>query len=238
MKKKIGIIGNLLYDQGGNFPGYARSYVNEDYVESVLRAGGVPVILPVNTDEEVIQAQLEGLDALVFSGGYDVNPQLFGEEPHRLLGQICDERDAFDIFLFKAAMEQKLPILAICRGLQLINVACGGTLYQDCSEQENSYIQHDQVHTPDHVCHTVNITPDSALHEIFGDSTFVNSFHHMAVKDPAPDLRVTAVAPDGIIEGLESTTDQFILAVQWHPEMLYRKYGKMLDLFRLLIEKA
>ena len=137
-----------------------------------------------------------------------------------------------------AALERKLPILGICRGIQILNVACGGTLYQDCSEAESSCIQHNQAHTPDHVSHSVQITPGSALAAIFGENTFVNSFHHMAVKDVAPDFCVTAVAPDGIIEAIESTTDHFILAVQWHPEMLHRKYKQQLALFKLLLEHA
>ena len=238
MRKKIGISGNLLFDTGGMFPGYARAYVNDDYVDAVIMAGGTPVILPVNKDADVIDEQLTGIDALILSGGYDVNPQLYGEEPHVLLGDVCDRRDCFDAIVIQRAMEKRLPILGICRGIQILNVVFGGTLYQDCSEAEGSYIKHNQEHIPNRVSHSVHIVPDTELSYIMGDKTTVNSFHHMAVREVAPGFRVSAVAPDGIIEGLESTNDNFVLAVQWHPEMLHRKNSEMLALFQLLVAKA
>lgn len=238
MKKCIGIGGNLLFDEGGMFPGYARSYVNNDYVESVMAAGGIPIILPVNSNEEIVKEQLSKIDGLIISGGYDVNPLLFAEEPHHLLGMTLDERDAFDLLLIRQAVNMELPILGICRGLQIMNVADGGTLWQDCSLAEESYVKHAQGHTPSHVSHTIEINKDSVLYDIFGECTIVNSFHHMAVKDVASGYKVVAKAADGIIEAIEKESGSFALGVQWHPEMLHRRHSKMLELFSLLIEKS
>lgn len=238
MKKTIGISGNILIDEGGMFPGYKRSYVNDDYVKSVISAGGIPLILPLNTDEEIIKAQLSMIDGLILSGGYDVNPLLFGEEPHRLLGMTMNERDTFDALLIKHALDMQLPILGVCRGCQILTAACGGTLYQDCSLSEGSYIKHSQGHTPAAPSHTVTIAKDSELYSIFGEQTIVNSFHHMSIKDVAPGFKITAVAKDGIIEAIEKIDGSFALATQWHPEMMAASNDDMLKLFKLLISKC
>lgn len=238
MKKTIGISGNILIDEGGMFPGYKRSYVNDDYVKSVISAGAIPIILPLNTNEEIIKAQLSMIDGLILSGGYDVNPLLFGEEPHRLLGMTMNERDTFDALLIKHALDMQLPILGICRGCQILTAVCGGTLYQDCSLSEGSYIKHSQGHTPAVPSHTVTIAKDSELYSIFGEQTIVNSFHHMSIKDVAPGFKVTAVAKDGIVEAIEKIDGSFALATQWHPEMMASSNHDMLQLFKLLISKC
>lgn len=238
MKKTIGISGNILIDEGGMFPGYKRSYVNDDYVKSVISAGGIPLILPLNTDEEIIKAQLSMIDGLILSGGYDVNPLFFGEEPHRLLGMTMNERDTFDALLIKHALDMQLPFLGVCRGCQILTAACGGTLYQDCSLSEGSYIKHSQGHTPAAPSHTVTIAKDSELYSIFGEQTIVNSFHHMSIKDVAPGFKVIAVAKDGIIEAIEKIDGSFALATQWHPEMMAASNDDMLKLFKLLISKC
>lgn len=237
MKKYIGISGSLLFDEGGMFPGYARAYVNHDYVAAVQAAGGIPLIIPLNTDEEIIAAQLAKVDGLIISGGYDVNPLVFGEEPHRLLGMTVDDRDTFDILLIKAALAAKKPIFGICRGIQIINAACGGTLYQDCTLAEDSYVKHWQGNQPAHRTHTVQIEKNSALYAALGETALVNSFHHMALKAVAPGFKITARAADGIIEAFEKEQGSFVLAVQFHPEMLHRD-ADMLQLFKLLIEKS
>ena len=154
MKKIIGISGSVLLTEGGLFSGNRRSYVNDDYVKSVILAGGIPLIIPVNTEPKVTKAQIENIDGLILSGGYDVNPLLFGEEPHKLLGATLGERDSFESTLIKYALEMGKPILGICRGCQILNVICGGTLYQDCSLSENSYIKHSQENTPAQPSHT------------------------------------------------------------------------------------
>jgi len=237
MKKIIGIGGSLMFDEGGMFPGYARSYVNNDYVAAVLAAGGIPLIIPVSTDKNVVDAQLDLVDGLILSGGYDVNPLVFGEEPHRLLGTTLDDRDTFDTMLIKGALAAGKPILGICRGVQILNAVCGGTLYQDCSLAENSDVKHWQGNQPTHRTHTIWIEKESVLHDIFGDKTTVNSFHHMALKDIAPGFKVTARAQDGIVEAFEKEEGSFVLGVQFHPEMMYRDED-MLKLFKIFIEKT
>lgn len=238
MRKIIGIGGNLKFDVGGMFPGYARSYVNDDYVQAVKSAGGVPIILPVIDERELIRRQLQNIDAVILTGGYDVNPQLFGEEPHKLLGDTLKERDDFDMILIQESRKLGLPILGICRGLQILNVTAGGTLYQDCSEADNSFVRHWQSHRPDQATHSITISEDSALFDIFGKNTQVNSFHHMAIHKLAEGYRATAHAADGIVEGIESTTGSWVLAVQWHPEMMHRVSKNTLDMFKLLVDKA
>ena len=136
MKKPvIGISTSVLVDQGGEFPGYERIYVNKDYVSAVIDAGAVPLMIPMEDCEENLRASLELVDGIIFSGGQDIAPYRYGEEPHVKLQGICPERDEFDFLLYRLAKEKKLPILGICRGYQLMNVAEGGSLYQDLSLQ-------------------------------------------------------------------------------------------------------
>ncbi|WP_426711260.1 gamma-glutamyl-gamma-aminobutyrate hydrolase family protein [Cetobacterium sp. SF1] len=239
MKKPIiGISGSLIIDEGGMFPGYERAYVNNDYVQSVVRAGGIPYIIPMVYDDEVIKAQIENIDGLIMSGGHDVNPMLYGEEPCKELGGIMPRRDKFDMLLIKNALELKKPILGICRGEQILNVASGGSLYQDLKFIEGSYIKHNQGHLPDYPTHTITIKQDSKLYSILGEETLVNSFHHLAVKTVAPGFKAVAYSKDGVIEAIEKDGDLFVMGVQWHPEMLSASYENMQKLFIKLIEEA
>lgn len=233
----VGIIGNLLIDQGGMFPGYERAYVNNDYVQTVAMAGGIPFILPLISDYESIKRQIESMDALIISGGYDVNPLIYGEEPIQQQGFLCPERDEYDIKVIKIALELKKPILGICRGLQILNAALGGTLYQDTSIIEESYIKHHQDSRPDVSSHTVNVIKGTKLYEILGESTFTNSFHHQAIKELAPGFKISAKAKDGVIEAIEKE-DGFTIGVQWHPEMMAKKDSKMLNLFKELLKQC
>lgn len=236
-KPIIGVSGSWIIDQGGMFPGYKRSYVNNDYIEAVIDAGGIPYIIPMNNNEEVIAAQLEMVDGLLMSGGHDANPLLWGEEPHAKLGGISAERDDFDMKLVKLAMEVKKPVLGICRGEQILNVANGGTLYQDLSLCEGSYIKHSQGHTPDLVTHSIEIKEGSLLESILGSKALVNSFHHLSVKDVAPGFKAVAFSKDGVIEAIEKE-DGFALGLQWHPEMLVKKHENMLAIFKRFVEEA
>jgi len=235
-KPLIGIIGNILIDQGGMFPGYERAYVNNDYVISVVKAGGIPVILPVISDDNTIKSQVEKVDGIIISGGFDINPLFYGEEPTEKQGFTFNERDEYDMKIVKYSSQLKKPILGICRGIQVINVAFGGTLYQDTSFAKGSYIKHMQNSKPDLPSHTVEIIKDSMLYNIIGESAITNSFHHQSVKDVAPGFKISAMAKDGIIEAIESEKEDFILGVQWHPEMLTaRGDTQMLKIFENLI---
>lgn len=240
MRAVIGISGSELVDQGGIFPGYRRSYVNKDYVEAVIQNGGIPLIIPFNEDDQVIAQQLAQVQGLILSGGHDVDPHLYGEELDQKIGEIWPARDHFDMRLLKLAEKIHLPILGICRGAQIINVAHGGSLYQDLSLRKKPTLKHFQGHSPSLPTHQVNVKADSKLAQVLGKTQIqVNSFHHQLIKDVASDLQVSAVASDGVVEGLESA-DGRLLAVQWHPEMLHAnpQVDYMNNLFSFIIKQA
>lgn len=233
-KTLIGISGNILISEKG----MERAFVNCDYVNSVIAGGGAPVILPVIDDNEAIEAQMRNIDGLLLSGGYDVNPLLYGEEPTEKQEFIYPEIDEHDIKLIKAAYKMNKPILGICRGIQILNVAFGGTLYQDLSHIEDCFIKHSQNSKRNMAGHTVEILKKSKLNEILGDSIQTNSFHHQAVKDIAPDFIADAWSKDGVIEGIEMQGEGFILGVQWHPEGMIDKYPIMIKLFKAFVDAA
>ncbi|MDO5521719.1 MAG: gamma-glutamyl-gamma-aminobutyrate hydrolase family protein [bacterium] len=238
-KTVVGIVGNILTMEGGMFPGIERDYVNRDYSESVTLAGAVPLILTVQDEEEAVRSQIERVDALVFSGGYDLDPQLYGEEPMWEQGFIYPKVDQFYITAIKIARELGKPVLGICKGIQAINVAFGGTLYQDLKKQVPGSIKHSQSSPRQYGSHLVKVDKDSFLGECLGEETQINSFHHQAVKDVATGFRVTAMATDGVIEGIESTEGSFVAAVQWHPEMMASHGNKeMIGLFKYFLEKV
>jgi putative glutamine amidotransferase len=236
IKPLIGISGNILITQSGMFPGMERAFVNCDYVNSVIAGGGSPVILPVINDDEAIEAQMRNVDGLILSGGYDVDPLLYGEEPTQKQDFIYPEIDDHDIKLINAAFKMNKPILGICKGIQVLNVAFGGTLYQDLSHIEDCFIKHSQNSKRDMPGHTIEILKDTKLHKILGDSTRVNSFHHQAVKEIAPNFVANAWSKDGVVEGIEMQGDRFVLGVQWHPEGMFEKYPIMVKLFKAFVE--
>lgn len=236
-KPKIGISGSVLVDQGGSFAGYHRAYVNDDYVQAVVRANGIPYMLPVHTSFAMIEEQIQMLDGLILSGGHDIDPIFYGEEPHHLLQEIFHDRDQFDLKLLEIAKKYHIPVLGICRGFQLINVFHQGTLYQDATLKEGSYIKHNQVSNPNQVIHTIDVEKGTQLHQILGDRYRVNSFHHLVIHHVGEGLQISARAKDGVVEGLESN-DGNIIAVQFHPEMLAKEDNRMQALFDHLIEKA
>lgn len=238
VKPIIGISGSRIIDQQGPFPGYHRSYVNEDYVDSVIQNGGIPYIIPFNEDPAVTKAQLANVDGLILSGGHDVDPRLYGEESLPAIGAIWPQRDAFDMLLLQEAEKHHKPVLGICRGAQILNVAHGGSLYQDISYRDEPTLKHSQGHTPDLETQSITLTPGSYLANLFGkDQLSVNSFHHQLIKKVGKGLHAVAQAKDGVIEGLENE-DGSILGVQWHPEMLHRSDQEMNKLFSDLVNKS
>ncbi|MDR0757406.1 MAG: gamma-glutamyl-gamma-aminobutyrate hydrolase family protein, partial [Tannerella sp.] len=211
------------------------------YIQAILKAGGVPALIPVMTDGAALREIVAGLDGLVMTGGEDVDPQWYGESPRQQLGEVDPERDRYDIKLVKLAADRNIPILGICRGEQLINVAFGGSLIQDIPTQApHSTINHSQDEERRVGTHTVNICPDSRLHEIVkAENILVNSFHHQAVKVVAPGFEAVAFSDDGITEAIESTEGRSILGVQWHPEhMAVAGNEIMTDTFRHLVSEA
>lgn len=196
-----------------------------DYTNAVSGAGGIPIVIPPGSLPD--EALLERLDALVVSGGPDIDPALYGETPHAHLGPIEREADPRELDLVQAADEQRMPILAICRGMQLINVARGGALWQDLPSEQPSDVVHRQMDPGSTMTHGVEIEGDSLLarlaygeHEGDSHQLPVNSFHHQAVRELGRDLRITARAEDGVVEAIEATDRPFLLGVQWHAESL------------------
>ena len=240
MSKKpiIGISSSVIVDDSGSFAGYKRAYVNKDYVDAVIKAGGVPLIIPFNTDKEVIISQAQVIDGLIISGGHDVSPYNYGQEPSPLLGETFPERDAYEMLLLEESKKRNLPILGICRGSQIINVAAGGTLYQDLSLIPGNVLKHNQVSKPTLKTHKIQIEENSIISEIFGKETMVNSFHHQALDKVAGDFKVVARASDGIVEAIQHKTYKFLVGVQWHPEMLAVECDEARELFKRLIEEA
>jgi putative glutamine amidotransferase len=205
----------------------------------VIKAGGIPVILPILCDEESIRRQIELLDGVLLSGGVDINPLVYNEEPSPKLGYIFPDKDTFDLLIIKIACELKKPILAICRGHQILNVAFGGTLYQDLSDIEGCYIKHQQQAKDGAVTHTLNIVENSILHNILGSSIISNSFHHQSIKDLAPGFKVTAYSKDNVIEAIEKCNEKFVVGVQFHPEIMTAYNDKkMLKLFEAFINAS
>lgn len=240
MKKPvIGIAGNILIMDGGMFPGLKRDYVNRDYVKSVSQAGGAPVIMTAVDDEEIVRAQTASVDGIILSGGWDLEPQLYGEEPMWQQGFTLPEVDYFYLKVIKAAAEMGKPVFGICKGIQAINVAFGGTLYQDIQGQLENTIKHNQSAPRECGTHDVKIEKDSFLGECLPEKIRINSFHHQSVKTLADGFKVIAQADDGVIEGIERTKGSFVAAVQWHPEMM-ASHGnaEMMRLFEHFINKV
>ncbi len=214
--------------------------LRQEYVRAVDAAGGLPVVLAPLLDAAEVPALLARLDALVLSGGGDVDPALFGQAPHPALGRVLRERDDFELALCRAALARDLPILAICRGHQVLNVATGGTLIQDIPSLVARGGDHDPRCERWERAHAVAVTPGSRLHAILGtERVDVNSFHHQAVDAVGEGLRVSARAPeDGIIEGVEMPGRRFVVGVQWHPESFWDRDPAQLALFRAVVQAA
>lgn len=213
MKPIIGVTAHVELDY--------KHTLNHDYIQAVINAGGIPVLLPIGIDQDVEQL-LTKLDGIVVTGGGDIDPTLFGEEPHPKLGMISPGRDSFELALINQALAADKPILAICRGIQILNIAVGGDMYQDIYTQtEEPLLQHSQKATRNHLAHYVNAGEDSLLAKIAGETKFkVNTYHHQAVRHVPKPLVVSGTASDGIIEAIESVEHKFVLGLQWHPEPL------------------
>ena len=237
-KPIIGISSSIIVDDSGSFAGYKRAYVNKDYVDAVVRVGGVPLIIPFSVDKEVIISQAQLIDGLILSGGHDINPYNYGQEPSQKIGEIFPERDIYEMILLEESKKRDIPILGICRGFQLINVAAGGTLYQDLSLIPGNILKHNQVSNPTLKTHKIEIKENSFISSIFGKETMVNSFHHQAIDKVANDFIVVARASDGVVEAIEHKTYKFLVAVQWHPEMLAVNCEKARVLFSKFVEEA
>ena len=201
------------------------------YCDQIVRAGGVPMVLPPVDDAEVLINMLEGIDGLVLTGGADYNPLWYGEQPEKELHTINSTRDLPELLLTRLAFNRQIPILGICRGVQTMAIALGGNLVQDLKTP----LKHSQDAPRSEATHSVTITEGSTLYGLYGQETFVNSFHHQAVKDCGSHLHVVATAPDGVIEAVESTEQKALMGVQWHPEWMG---NEGLKLFEWLMQRS
>ncbi|KRM86758.1 gamma-glutamyl-gamma-aminobutyrate hydrolase family protein [Lacticaseibacillus thailandensis] len=242
-KPIIAMTADALADTNPRMPDDYPAFAPHDIKEAVFKAGGIPTILPFPDNPELADAAATDMvplfDGLILPGGPDVDPTTFGEEPMWNLGDTYYPKDRFELALIKATLAAGKPILGICRGIQILNVALGGDVYQDTHTQDpDSYIRHPQVAPPHYPTHHVDITPDSRLHALLGDRAFVNSRHHQAVRKVGTGLTVTATAPDGVIEALESTADDLVLAVQWHPENMWQHHPEQFGFFSDIVARA
>lgn len=216
-----------------------RMVVNQDYLFAVLDAGGIPMVLPPMESEEALRAALDRCDGLLLTGGDDVSPACYGEEKLPCCGELTPERDHAEPLLIRRALERGMPILGVCRGMQIVNATLGGTLYQDIALQYKDELKHPCYDIPASDAHSMRILPDTLLHRVMGcDTCMVNSRHHQAVKALAPGMKVNAVAPDGLVEGMEAADGRPILCIQWHPESIQRRLPEHLQLFRWLVREA
>lgn len=236
MKPVIGLTPTPSTDKLGH--GSFRRYVLANtYTEGVEESGGIPFILPPQSSspEEI----LDRIDGLLFSGGGDIDPSEYRLANTHSAG-IDAQRDSFEIALFKAAIQRDMPILCICRGIQVANVALGGTLIQDIAAEfsdEIEHRQHENGFAPPDKSHRVDIEPGSRLHDVYGATGIEsNSFHHQALKDVAPGLVVIGHAPDGVIEAVDRPASSWFLGLQWHPEMMFRAHPEHLKPFQALVE--
>jgi putative glutamine amidotransferase len=209
------------------------------YAEAVLRSGGLPFVLPYSDDRGVIDAYLDRVSGVLVTGGaFDISPELYHEPVQDGLGPLKPVRTTFELTVLRAALARKMPVLGVCGGMQLLNVACGGTLVQDIALELPSARPHQQQHDRAQPQHPVEVKGDTQLAECVGrGQLMVNSTHHQAVKKVGEGLLVCATAPDGVIEAIEHK-EGFALGVQWHPELLLESVPPNLGVYRTFVTRA
>jgi putative glutamine amidotransferase len=234
------IIACTVYHHEKNTP-LPKMALTAAYLEAVERAGGIPIMVPLGLDSADVAAVLERADGVLLPGGGDIHPDFYREAMNGQILEVDAERDRIEIEAARIALVREMPLLGICRGHQILNVALGGTLWADVPSQMPGSLAHDfaQTHPRSYEAHAVDIAPDSRLAQILGRrETAVNSLHHQGVKELAPGLRVSATAPDGLIEGVELPDHPFALGVQWHPEWLIPASAPMMQLFIQFVQAA
>lgn len=209
------------------------------YMNGLMEAGGVPVILPLTSDKELLTQLANQYDGFLFTGGQDVAPSLYGEAPLSCCGEACCLRDEMEGILFPLLLQMDKPVLGICRGLQFINVILGGTLFQDLTAQRPSDLEHHQSPPYDTPVHEVEIAENTPLYDLLNKKTlFVNSYHHQAVKKLSPKLQAMAYSADGLVEAAYVPEKKYIWAVQWHPEFSYSSDSSSKRLLESFVSKA
>lgn len=228
-------------ERSQRFFGLPMYIMNQTYVRELEKRGALPVLIPLNMSEATLQGTFERLDGLFLPGGEDIDPSNYGEERHDQLGPVDKERDRTELALTRWAIEVGMPVLGICRGVQVINVACGGALYQDLHSQAPELDKHD-FYPPKferfRISHDIAIEADSRLAQALGHIHEINSMHHQGIKRLGYGLRVVATAPDGLPEAVECPALPFVLGVQWHPEELAKTDTHSADLFSRFVWAA
>lgn len=236
MSTIIGVIANPLSEKRNQSD---RNVVTNSYLNAVSAGGGTPIILPITADKNQMDEGLNLCDGVLFCGGGDINPLLYHQNPHPLLGTCNMEYDCFQIIMMKKVMEQRIPMLAVCRGIQLLNVVQGGTLYQDITLQPKEAMLHMQKEEErSRPSHKVLINEGTKLFEILGAKVLTNSYHHQSVKDLGNGLIVSAMAEDDTIEAVEMEGHPFQIGVQWHPECMVQSDSSMRELFCRFVEAS
>jgi putative glutamine amidotransferase len=222
---------------GGREPTY---FLRARYVRAIEDLGGIPLVLPLVADLDARRRLLTHIDGLLLTGsGPDLAPELYGERQQYKFHVMSQRRATFELEMAQLARAADLPLLGICGGMQALNVAFGGSLYQDIGAQQSQPLQHRQSASATQLSHAVKIVPKSLLHRVVKTGRLrVNSSHHQSVKEVAPSLTASAVAPDGIIEAIESSSERFLLGVQWHPEFLFDRYEQHRLLFEAFLKAA
>lgn len=214
-----------------------RAFLPYAYSRAIEKAGGLPLLLPMVSDFAAIVQTLQLVDGVLLSGGVDMDPVHQGDEPEYGLGEITPDRDHFEIALARAALEENKGVLAICRGMQLLNVVAGGTVYQDIYSEVSGPLKHSQDAPRWYPTHKIKIEAGSYLAGMLRAREIrVNSFHHQAVQRVAEGFRVTAEAEDGIIEAIESTKHAFVMGIQCHPEAMWERDPYFLRIFETFVE--
>ncbi len=238
-KPFIGVTsGEQYFYQTEHFSGVPMSYGSQDILDAVARAGGLPIIFP-SFEPESAKAYISKVDGLVLGGGSDIDPYLYGQEARPHLQRTDYERDMREVALFEEAVKQKKPVLAICRGMQLVNVIFGGTLLQDLSYDKTLTVDH--LHTVSGIdpIHTLYVQEDSHFASLVADQTRVNSIHHQIIDELGESLTASAHTEDGVIEAVELTDDTYsVVGVQYHPEHMVAKDEKHLAVYKDLIERV
>lgn len=227
------VIGVTPSQQNGN-----KEYkLNKAYFDAVMAAGGLPVMLASTVDKDLIRSYLKNIDGLLLSGGIDIDPINYSKDNSEIPGNFNSERDIFEIEILKEASEKNLPILGICRGCQLINVASGGTLIQDIYEFDSNCYPHKPEQMRSHLAHSIKLKDNSILSRTTDQKEImVNSIHHQAVDQIGSDLNVTGISDDGIIESIENAKKEFLIGVQWHPEEIINETNSAFKLFKEFIK--
>jgi len=221
MRPFIGITCGIFRDRDWCPPALL---LRKTYTDAIVKAGGVPLIIPVVEDQDVLRALYDRIDGLLISGGGDIDPRNYGEAPLPALGPTDVLRDNVELPLARWAVADGKPVLGICRGVQVLNVAMGGSLYQDIPSQIKTNLTHDSSFTRQdwtYMAHDLNLEPGSKLAQFFGTTSFpTNSLHHQSIKQIAPGLHPVGWAPDGVVEAIEGDNGNFLIGVQCHPEAL------------------